>query len=72
MTRYHSLVVETDSLPEDFKLTSRTEKEGRMDEIMGIRHRTLLLDGVQFHPESIFSENGYQLLKNFLNGLRVR
>lgn len=72
VTRYHSLVVETDSLPEDFELTAWTEKEGSMDEIMGIRHRTLPLEGVQFHPESIFSENGHQLLNNFLNGPRVR
>lgn len=66
VTRYHSLVIATDSLPDCFELTAWTEHEGVMDEIMGIRHRTLSLEGVQFHPESILSEQGHQLLDNFL------
>lgn len=66
VTRYHSLVIAPDSLPECFELTAWTEQEGVVDEIMGIRHRTLPLEGVQFHPESILSEQGHQLLDNFL------
>ena len=66
VTRYHSLVIATDSLPDCFELTAWTEHEGVMDEIMGIRHRALPLEGVQFHPESILSEQGHQLLDNFL------
>ncbi|CNC91240.1 para-aminobenzoate synthase component II [Yersinia frederiksenii] len=66
VTRYHSLVIAPDSLPDCFELTAWTENDGVMDEIMGIRHRTLLLEGVQFHPESILSEQGHQLLDNFL------
>ncbi|WP_145495625.1 aminodeoxychorismate synthase component II [Yersinia bercovieri] len=66
VTRYHSLVINADSLPACFELTAWTEREGAMDEIMGIRHRTLPLEGVQFHPESILSEQGHQLLANFL------
>ncbi|HEN3631716.1 TPA: aminodeoxychorismate synthase component II [Yersinia enterocolitica] len=66
VTRYHSLVITTDSLPDCFELTAWTEQDGVMDEIMGIRHRTLPLEGVQFHPESILSEQGHQLLDNFL------
>ncbi|AIN19433.1 glutamine amidotransferase of anthranilate synthase/aminodeoxychorismate synthase family protein [Yersinia rochesterensis] len=66
VTRYHSLVIATDSLPDCFELTAWTERNGVMDEIMGIRHRTLPLEGVQFHPESILSEQGHQLLDNFL------
>ncbi|HGA2075864.1 TPA: aminodeoxychorismate synthase component II [Yersinia enterocolitica] len=66
VTRYHSLVIAADSLPDCFELTAWTEQDGVMDEIMGIRHRTLPLEGVQFHPESILSEQGHQLLDNFL------
>ncbi len=66
VTRYHSLVIDTDSLPDCFELTAWTEQDGVMDEIMGIRHRALPLEGVQFHPESILSEQGHQLLDNFL------
>ncbi|MDA5536265.1 aminodeoxychorismate synthase component II [Yersinia mollaretii] len=66
VTRYHSLVIDADSLPACFELTAWTEQAGVMDEIMGIRHRTLPLEGVQFHPESILSEQGHQLLANFL------
>lgn len=67
VTRYHSLVVEKHSLPVEFRLTAWTETaDGAMDEIMGIAHRTLPLHGVQFHPEAILSEQGHQLLANFL------
>ncbi|CNH27023.1 para-aminobenzoate synthase component II [Yersinia aldovae] len=66
VTRYHSLVIAADSLPDCFELTAWTEQDGVMGEIMGIRHRTLPLEGVQFHPESILSEQGHQLLDNFL------
>lgn len=69
VTRYHSLVVEKHSLPADFRLTAWTETtDGAVDEIMGIAHRTLPLHGVQFHPEAILSEQGHQLLANFLTG----
>ncbi|MEM6051825.1 aminodeoxychorismate synthase component II [Erwinia sp. P7711] len=66
VTRYHSLIVETHSLPEAFEITAWTLCEGKPDEIMGFRHRSLPLEGVQFHPESILSEQGHQLLSNFL------
>ncbi|AYN28563.1 MULTISPECIES: aminodeoxychorismate synthase component 2 [Buttiauxella] len=62
VTRYHSLVIDPPSLPECFEVTAWTDKQ----EIMGIRHRELALEGVQFHPESILSEQGHQLLANFL------
>ncbi len=65
-TRYHSLVVEQDSLPECLEVTAWTEADGQIDEIMGLRHRELAVEGVQFHPESILSEHGHALLKNFL------
>ncbi|MEZ8141320.1 anthranilate/aminodeoxychorismate synthase component II [Enterovibrio norvegicus FF-33] len=67
VTRYHSLVVDADSLPDCFDVTAWTERDGVFDEIMGIRHRTLALEGVQFHPESILTEQGHQLLANFLS-----
>ncbi|MBK0003069.1 aminodeoxychorismate synthase component II [Erwinia sp. S38] len=66
VTRYHSLIVETGTLPDEFELTAWTLRDGQPDEIMGFRHRTLPLEGVQFHPESILSEQGHQLLENFL------
>ncbi|MGL9760296.1 MAG: aminodeoxychorismate synthase component II [Symbiopectobacterium sp.] len=69
VTRYHSLVIDPASLPAEFDVTAWTEREGERDEIMGIRHCTLPLAGVQFHPESILSEQGHQLLQNFLNTL---
>lgn len=62
VTRYHSLVIDPPTLPECFEVTAWTDKQ----EIMGIRHRELTLEGVQFHPESILSEQGHQLLANFL------
>ncbi|MBU9844957.1 aminodeoxychorismate synthase component II [Rahnella ecdela] len=65
-TRYHSLVVSPETLPDCFEVTAWTEREGGRDEIMGIMHKTLPLHGVQFHPESILSEQGHQLLDNFL------
>lgn len=66
VTRYHSLVIDPESLPDCFSVTAWTERDGVQDEIMGIRHRSLPLEGVQFHPESILSEQGLQLLENFL------
>ena len=67
-TRYHSLVVKKDTLPDCFEVTAWTQKDnGDLDEIMGIRHKTLPVEGVQFHPESILTEQGHQLLKNFLD-----
>ena len=65
-TRYHSLVVEQNSLPECLEVTAWTEADGQIDEIMGLRHRELAVEGVQFHPESILSEHGHALLQNFL------
>jgi anthranilate synthase component 2 len=66
-TRYHSLVIEKDSLPECLEITSWTANaDGGVDEIMGVRHKTLDVEGVQFHPESILSEQGHDLFKNFL------
>ncbi|MFT7406068.1 aminodeoxychorismate/anthranilate synthase component II [Zhongshania sp.] len=66
-TRYHSLVIEKDSLPDCLEVTSWTQHaDGSVDEIMGVRHKTLDIEGVQFHPESILSEQGHELFKNFL------
>ena len=66
-TRYHSLVVAKDSLPDCLEITAWTQTEsGEVDEIMGLRHRSLAVEGVQFHPESILSEHGHDLLRNFL------
>ncbi len=66
-TRYHSLVVARDKLPDCLEITAWTEDEqGHMDEIMGLRHREWAVEGVQFHPESILTEQGHALLKNFL------
>ncbi|HBE9182184.1 TPA: aminodeoxychorismate synthase component II [Serratia fonticola] len=66
VTRYHSLILDAATLPDCFEVTAWSERDGERDEIMGIRHRTLVLEGVQFHPESILSEQGHQLLGNFL------
>lgn len=66
VTRYHSLIVEKETLPPEFAVTAWSLRDGQPDEIMGFRHRHLPLEGVQFHPESILSEQGHQLLKNFL------
>jgi anthranilate synthase component 2 len=66
-TRYHSLVVERESLPECLEVTAWTEGEdGGFDEIMGLRHKQLPVEGVQFHPESILTQHGHDLLRNFL------
>jgi anthranilate synthase component 2 len=66
-TRYHSLVVEQESLPDCLEVTAWTQNEaGELDEIMGLRHKTLPIAGVQFHPESILTEHGHALLNNFL------
>ncbi|WP_444908618.1 anthranilate synthase component II [Microbulbifer sp. TRSA005] len=66
-TRYHSLVVEKGSLPECLEITAWTETpDGEIDEIMGLRHRELPIEGVQFHPESILTMHGHDMLKNFL------
>ncbi len=68
-TRYHSLVIEQASLPDCLEITAWTEtEEGEMDEIMGVRHKTLPVEGVQFHPESILTQHGHALLQNFLDG----
>ena len=63
-TRYHSLVIERESLPECLEITAWTED----GEIMGVRHKTLPIEGVQFHPESILTEHGHDLLQRFLDG----
>ncbi|BBN58714.1 aminodeoxychorismate/anthranilate synthase component II [Hydrogenovibrio marinus] len=66
-TRYHSLVIEKETLPECLEITAWTQDEdGNFDEIMGVRHKTLPIEGVQFHPESILTEQGHAMLKNFL------
>lgn len=67
-TRYHSLVIEKESLPDCLEVTAWTENsDGSIDEIMGVRHKEYAIEGVQFHPESILTEHGHSLLKNFLN-----
>jgi anthranilate synthase component II len=66
-TRYHSLVVEHATLPDCLEVTAWTENpDGSLDEIMGLRHRTLPVEGVQFHPESILTQHGHAMLRNFL------
>ena len=66
-TRYHSLVVDKTTLPDALEITAWTENEdGSMEEIMGLRHREFPVEGVQFHPESILTQHGHALLKNFL------
>ncbi|GAA3561815.1 aminodeoxychorismate/anthranilate synthase component II [Marinobacter xestospongiae] len=66
-TRYHSLVIAQDSLPECLEVTAWTRNDdGSMEEIMGVRHKALPIEGVQFHPESIMTEQGHELLRNFL------
>jgi anthranilate synthase component 2 len=67
-TRYHSLVIDKNTLPDCLEVTAwALDEAGEREEIMGIRHKELLVEGVQFHPESILSEQGHQLLKNFLD-----
>ncbi|MFA6053449.1 MAG: aminodeoxychorismate/anthranilate synthase component II [Methylobacter sp.] len=66
-TRYHSLVIEQATLPDCLEVTAWTQDEaGKLDEIMGVRHKELDIEGVQFHPESILTEHGHDLLRNFL------
>jgi anthranilate synthase component 2 len=66
-TRYHSLVIDAEKLPDCLEVTAWTEDEsGRLEEIMGVRHKEFAVEGVQFHPESILSEHGHALLQNFL------
>lgn len=68
-TRYHSLVIDSGTLPECFEITAWTEnKKGEMDEIMGVRHKEYAIEGIQFHPESILTQHGHAMLKNFLDG----
>ena len=67
-TRYHSLVIDKNTLPDCLEVTAWTENpDGSVEEIMGVRHKTLAIEGVQFHPESILTEHGHDLLQNFLN-----
>ena len=68
-TRYHSLVIEKESIPDCLEITAWTQNEdGSMAEIMGVKHKTLAVEGVQFHPESILTEHGHDMLRNFLEG----
>ena len=67
-TRYHSLVVAAETLPDCLEVTAWTEKDGQRHEIMGLRHKELSVEGVQFHPESIMTRTGHDLLNNFLQG----
>lgn len=74
VTRYHSLVIDKNALPDCLEMTAWTQQaDGSIQEIMGVRHKELPIEGVQFHPESILSEHGYQLFNNFLqaHGLAV-
>ena len=67
-TRYHSLVLERESLPDCLEVTAWSDLDGDFEEIMGLRHREHPVEGVQFHPESILTEHGHALLENFLRG----
>ena len=70
-TRYHSLVIEKESLPDCLEITSWTQTEnGDIDEIMGVRHKEFAIEGMQFHPESILTTPGHQLLRNFLEAYK--
>ena len=72
-TRYHSLVVAKESLPACLEVTAWTETAtGQMDEIMGVRHREFAVEGVQFHPESILTQHGHAMLRNFLETTAAR
>lgn len=67
-TRYHSLVIDQDTLPECLEVTCWTNQpDGSIEEIMGVKHKTLPIEGVQFHPESILSQHGHKIFKNFLD-----
>jgi len=65
-TRYHSLIVAEESLPTELMVTARTPENGGGSVIMGLRHRSLPIEGVQFHPESVLTEGGHQMIRNFL------
>jgi anthranilate synthase component 2 len=66
-TRYHSLVVDKHALPDELEVTAwTTNEDGSIEEIMGLRHRRYPIQGVQFHPESIMTQHGHAMLKNFL------
>ena len=65
-TRYHSLIVEEDSLPADLAITARTHEQNGGSVIMGLRHKNLPIEGVQFHPESVLTEGGRQMIRNFM------
>ena len=65
-TRYHSLIVAEESLPAELMVTASTPENGGGSVIMGLRHRTLPIEGVQFHPESVLTEGGHQMIRNFL------
>jgi anthranilate synthase/aminodeoxychorismate synthase-like glutamine amidotransferase len=66
-TRYHSLIVAEESLPGELMVTARTPEASGASVIMGLRHRSLPIEGVQFHPESVLTEGGHQMIRNFLN-----
>jgi anthranilate synthase/aminodeoxychorismate synthase-like glutamine amidotransferase len=66
-TRYHSLIVAEESLPAELLVTARTTEASGNSVIMGLRHRSLPIEGVQFHPESVLTEGGHQMIRNFLN-----
>jgi len=67
-TRYHSLVIEKETLPDCLEITAWTQNDaGDIEEIMGVRHRTLDIEGLQFHPESIMTDHGHDMLQQFLN-----
>lgn len=68
VTRYHSLIIDSNKVPEELEVTATTDK----GEIMGIRHKKYLIEGVQFHPEAILSEYGHEMLKNFITEARER
>ncbi|WP_114108566.1 anthranilate synthase component II [Clostridioides difficile] len=68
VTRYHSLIIDSNTVPKELEITATTDKE----EIMGIRHKKYLIEGVQFHPEAILSEYGHEMLKNFITEARER
>jgi len=71
-TRYHSLVVEKSTLPQCLEVTAWTQNaDGGIEEIMGLRHKMLAVEGVQFHPESILTQHGHDLLRNFLHAPRL-
>jgi anthranilate synthase component 2 len=72
-TRYHSLVLQKDAIPECLEITAWTETEdGELEEVMGLKHASLQIEGVQFHPESILTHCGHDLLQNFINTTRQK